>query len=282
MQIAGLQKITLVDYPGVIAATIFTRGCSFRCPFCHNPELVLPDQFSPLMDEDEIIDFFASRVGKLQGICITGGEPLLQSDINGFIKKIKELGLKVKLDTNGSFPDKLEELIKEGNLDYIAMDIKTSPGKYPSLVFDNFQFSPLRSSNFTGQAISDKGSNAKMINDTINDQCKMSSTLRDEPSGSDSNEKNDKLIRDISKSIELIMNSGIDYEFRTTVCHPLHEVSAFEGIGQLIKGARLFNIQNFVASKHVDSHTKFKPFTDLELEQAQKIVKKYVPESCIR
>lgn len=232
MQISGLQKITLVDYPGVVAATIFTRGCSFRCPFCHNPELVLPDKFSPLMDEDKIMDFFASRAGRLQGICITGGEPLLQSDLNLFVKRVKELGFKIKLDTNGSFPEKLEALIREGNLDYIAMDIKTSRARYPEVI----------------QVESEKN----------------------------------KIETSIEKSINLIMQSGIDYEFRTTICHPLHTVSDFEGIGQLIKGARLFYIQNFVSSKHVDSHIKFKPFEDAELEESLKIIKKYVPESYVR
>lgn len=237
MQISGLQKITLVDFPGVIAATVFTRGCSFRCPFCHNPELVVPEQFSPIMPTDEILEFIKSRQGKLGGICITGGEPLLHSDINGFISQIKNYGLKVKLDTNGSFPEKLNELISEGNLDYIAMDIKTTLEKYSSVV---------------------------------------------NPKSENRNSKNDKLQINVKKSIDLIMNSGVDYEFRTTVCHPLHEVSDFEGIGKIIKGAKRYYIQNFVASKHVDSHTKFKPFSDTELDKALNIMKKYIINTEIR
>ncbi len=121
--------MTLLDFPGHIAATIFTPGCDMRCPFCHNSELVT-DSSDVEYYEDEVLAFLKTRVGKLNGIAITGGEPLMQEDIKEFIRKVRALGLKVKLDTNGSFPDKLSELLSEGLVDYVAMDIKNCPDKW--------------------------------------------------------------------------------------------------------------------------------------------------------
>lgn len=129
MIISGFQKMTLLDFPGKVACTIFTGGCNFRCPFCHNALLVTED-YKAEYSEDEILSFLEKRKGLLDGVCITGGEPLLQKDIAGFIRKIKSLGYAVKLDTNGSFPHKLKELVDEGLIDYIAMDIKNSMEKY--------------------------------------------------------------------------------------------------------------------------------------------------------
>lgn len=130
MKIYGLQKLTLLDYPKKTACTIFTGGCNFRCPFCHNALLVTDIDNSNTYTEEEILDFLAKRKGLLDGVCITGGEPLMQNDIAEFIKKIKELGYKVKLDTNGTFPEKLAELLKNRLVDYVAMDIKNSKEKY--------------------------------------------------------------------------------------------------------------------------------------------------------
>ena len=129
MQIHGLQKMTLLDYPGKVACTVFLGGCNFRCPFCHNGEL-LDGQFPPLMDEKELLAFLQKRQGLLDGVCITGGEPMLRPELPGLIRQIKALGYSVKLDTNGSFPHKLQELIDDGLLDYVAMDIKNSPRRY--------------------------------------------------------------------------------------------------------------------------------------------------------
>jgi len=133
MLIGGLQKTTLVDYPGKVAATIFTLGCSFRCHFCHNPELVIPAQFNPTIPEDDVLDFLRLRAGKLDAICITGGEPTVQKDIGAFIAKVKSLGYLIKLDSNGTMPDVLGKLIMEGNLDYIAMDIKGPIDRYAEI-----------------------------------------------------------------------------------------------------------------------------------------------------
>ncbi len=131
MEIGGLQKLTLLDYPGKVSCTVFTKGCNFLCPFCHNAPLVNKLNDSDNFTEDEILAFLKKRQGILEGVCITGGEPLLHSSLKGFIKKVKALGYAVKLDTNGSFPAYLKELAKEKLIDYVAMDIKNSFEKYP-------------------------------------------------------------------------------------------------------------------------------------------------------
>ena len=130
MQIHGLNKTTLLDYPGHVACTVFTGGCNFRCPFCHNADLVLAPHTQPEISEEEFFAFIKKRSGILEGVCITGGEPLLQKDLADFIRQLRTYGLKIKLDTNGYLPDKLEELLKEGLLDYVAMDIKSSRAGY--------------------------------------------------------------------------------------------------------------------------------------------------------
>ncbi len=130
MHIEAYQKLTLLDFPGRTAATIFTHGCNFRCPFCHNAGLVVRAS-EARVEESEILEYLKSRKKLLDGICITGGEPLLQADIADFIKKVKDIGYLVKLDTNGAYPERLSELIDMGIVDYVAMDIKNSPEKYP-------------------------------------------------------------------------------------------------------------------------------------------------------
>lgn len=130
MQIHGFQKTTLLDYPGHIAATIFLGHCNFRCPFCHNSELVLTPDKMPVLDSEEILTFLRKRANILDGVCITGGEPTLSAELEDFISEIKSLGLKVKLDTNGSNPAILKSLHEKKLLDYIAMDVKSSPYKY--------------------------------------------------------------------------------------------------------------------------------------------------------
>ncbi len=129
MLIKGIQKVTLLDYPGKIACTIFTGGCNFRCPFCQNSSLVTHLDEEKI-EEEEIVDFLKSRVGKLDAVCISGGEPCIQKDLKEFCQKIKNLGFLIKLDTNGCFPEKIKELLDEHLLDYIAMDIKNCEDKY--------------------------------------------------------------------------------------------------------------------------------------------------------
>lgn len=130
MKICGLQKLTLLDFPDRVACTIFTLGCNFTCPFCQNSSLVLADRYAPTIDEKEVLNFLESRIGLLDGVCISGGEPTLQRDLKDFIKKVREMGYSVKLDTNGYNPDVLEELLNENLLDFVSMDIKNSLEKY--------------------------------------------------------------------------------------------------------------------------------------------------------
>ena len=134
MLIAGLQKLTLLDYPGRIACTVFTGGCNLRCPFCHNASLVLPEKLGEFMSEEEFFSFLRKRQGVLEGVAITGGEPLLQKDMPAFLGRIRELGYSIKLDTNGCYPEKLEEIVSAGLVDRVAMDIKNSPSLYGATV----------------------------------------------------------------------------------------------------------------------------------------------------
>ncbi|KKQ51773.1 MAG: hypothetical protein US70_C0013G0024 [Parcubacteria group bacterium GW2011_GWD2_38_11] len=203
MRIGGYQKLTLIDFPGTIATTVFTVGCSFRCPFCHNPELVIKSQFPALNNlEEEFFDHLAKRKGKLEGVCITGGEPTIQPDIIPFIKKIKEMGFKVKLDSNGTRPDVLRKIIKEKLVDFIAMDIKSSPENYSKSV--------------------------GLIVD----------------------------IQRIKLSVKMIMNSGIAYEFRTTVVPGIHQEKDFEKIAKWIKGAKAYYLQEYREMRTIDSNMK--------------------------
>lgn len=134
MQIHGFNKTTLLDYPGHLAATIFLGGCNYRCPFCHNASLVINPDSQPIIFEEEIISTLFKRRHILEGVCITGGEPTLYKDLPDFISKIKDIGLKVKLDTNGQNPDMVVLLVSHGLIDYIAMDIKNSMEKYGDTV----------------------------------------------------------------------------------------------------------------------------------------------------
>lgn len=130
MRIAGLLKTTLLDYPGKIAATVFLGGCNFRCPYCHNASLVEMTGRTPDIPEDEFFSFLEKRRGLLDGVCVSGGEPLLQAGLEDFLRKIKALKFYTKLDTNGSIPGKLKALVRDGLIDYVAMDVKNSPAKY--------------------------------------------------------------------------------------------------------------------------------------------------------
>jgi len=130
MKIGGIQKFSTVDYPGYAVASIFTIGCNMRCGYCHNPELVLPEQFTGEIPEDEILEFLQSRKGLLDGVAISGGEPTMQEDLPDFIRNVKQMGFRVKLDTNGTNPWMVTQLINEGLVDFIAMDIKGPLDKY--------------------------------------------------------------------------------------------------------------------------------------------------------
>jgi len=147
MIISGFQKLTLLDFPGKVACTVFTAGCQFRCPFCHNASLVTHIDPAARMDEQDILAYLQKRKGVLDGVCITGGEPLLQKDLPDFLKNIKALGLPVKLDTNGAEPERLRALIDAGLVDYVAMDVKNSLEHYPETVgIEGFDTAPVEQS----------------------------------------------------------------------------------------------------------------------------------------
>jgi pyruvate formate lyase activating enzyme len=136
MIISGLEHVTLIDYPGEVACTIFLKGCNFRCQFCHNPELIFGEGIEEIPQED-LFSYLKRKKGKLDAVCITGGEPLVSLE-KDFLEKIREIGYKIKIDTNGSFPEKLKEFIDAGLVDYVAMDLKSSPEKYPEIVQQGF------------------------------------------------------------------------------------------------------------------------------------------------
>lgn len=220
MKILGLAKLTLLDYPGKMACTVFTGYCNLRCPFCHNPGLVFGE--GEEISTEKIISLLKKRKGILEGICITGGEPLLNDDIFEFMYKIKELDYKIKLDTNGCFPEKLKQVLDEGLADYVAMDIKNSLEKY---------------SLSTGLKIIDT----------------------------------DK----IKRSTSLIMSSGVDYEFRTTVMHPLHQIDDFISIGTWLNGAKKYYLQNFKDTGDLLTNAELQPFSQDELEATKEKISEY-------
>lgn len=223
MILGSMQRFSLIDYPGKICAIVFTQGCNFRCPYCHNPELVNPKEFAESIAPDEIFSFLERRRGKLDAVSITGGEPTLQENLAGFIRNIKDLGYLVKIDTNGSMPEVLEELMGEKLLDLIAMDVKAPLDKYKKTV--------------------------KASVDT----------------------------RRIEESIHLIMNSGIDYEFRTTIVKSLLDEADIKKIGTVIKGADRYVLQKFVPSKTLNpKFMNAATFTDEEIERTAKSLEKLV------
>ncbi len=195
MLIGGLQKLTLIDYPGKIACTVFTVGCNFRCHFCHNPELIDRAKFNDgeIIEEKVFFDFLESRRGLLDGVCVTGGEPTLHGDLPEFLKKIKALGFLVKLDTNGTNPAMLAALISKKLVDCIAMDIKTSLQK------DLYE-------KVTGAAVD---------------------------------------MENVKKSVAAIMQSGLEYEFRTTVVPGLHSEDDIISLAKEISGAKKYYLQQF-------------------------------------
>ena len=225
MLIGGFQKMTMLDYPGKVAATIFTYGCNFRCPFCHNATLVIDE--AQLFSEDEILSYLNKRKGILDGVCITGGEPLLQHDIFDFIEKVRETGLLIKLDTNGSYPDKLKEAIDRGLVDYVAMDIKTSEENYSRVADTNVK------------------------------------------------------IEDIKKSVRILLENKVDYEFRTTVVRELHTKEDFEKISMWIKGAKRYFLQRFKDSENLIGNN-LSAYTPLELEGFSEVLRANINEVNIR
>jgi len=146
MMIGGLQRVSLIDYPGKIGAVIFTQGCNFRCPYCHNPELVDPNRYGPIIPKDDVLSFLDKRKGKLEAVTVTGGEPTLQPDLETFLEECRKRGYLIKLDTNGSKPDVLEKVIRKRLVDYLAMDIKGPLRRYRQITSAEVGTSEIRRS----------------------------------------------------------------------------------------------------------------------------------------
>lgn len=146
MRIAALQRVTLIDYPGKIGATVFTQGCNFRCPYCHNPELVDPARYEPIISEKEVLSFLDKRRGKLDAVTVTGGEPSIHRSLGRFLETLREMGYLIKIDTNGSNPDVVEKIISRKLVDYLAMDVKGPLDKYGEIASVKIDTSKIRRS----------------------------------------------------------------------------------------------------------------------------------------
>ena len=221
IKIGGLQKLTLIDYPGRLAATIFITGCNFLCPWCYSSELVLPEEIKkqPQISQKELFNFLKERKRLLDGVVLCGGEPTINKELPAFAKKIKKMGYLVKLDTNGSNPRMIKELIDKNLIDYIAMDVKLPKERYPEIF-------------------------AKKVK-----------------------------IEDIEKSINLLKEDKVDYEFRTTVIPTIHKKEDILKIAHWIKPAKKYFLQNFRAEKTIDpKFEKVKPYPREFLLEIQKAI----------
>ena len=228
MRISGLQKLTLLDYPGLLACTVFLPGCNLRCPFCHNADLVLPERMEPpQLTVEYLLEFLESRKGKLDGVCITGGEPTLHRDLPRLLETIKTMGFRIKLDTNGTNPQVLRQLLEANLPDYVAMDIKNSPDRYA-------------------------------------ETC----------GGVD-------VLEHIRESAALLMENGVEYEFRTTVCNPLHTPDDLAAIGRWLTGAKQYFLQQFVHSSNLVGSGLTAP-TKEEMEALRQAVLPYIPNTRLR
>ncbi|MDR2737324.1 MAG: anaerobic ribonucleoside-triphosphate reductase activating protein [Puniceicoccales bacterium] len=233
MKIGGVQKISLIDFPGKIAAVVFTQGCNFRCQFCHNESLVLPEKFGLGTDMDEFFDFLGERKRKIDAVVVSGGEPTLHHDLDAFLCRVKDLGFLSKLDTNGTNPQILQNLFHKNLLDYVAMDIKHSFAKYGEIV---------------GVEID---------------------------------------VERIKLSIDLIKNSGVDYEFRTTIVPQFHGQDDIKSIALQISGARRFALQKFVPDHAINknltgANSIFDPENEKILRDVVKFCESHVGEIILR
>ena len=230
MNIRGLQKTSLIDYSPNTVSVVFTGGCNFRCPFCHNPDLVLRHEKLPEIEKQEILKFVSEKKQWIDGVCITGGEPCMQKELPDFCSALKKLNLLVKIDTNGTFPEMLKYLIENKLIDYIAMDIKAPLEDY------------------------DKAAGVKVNKEKI------------------------------KKSIELIRNSGLDYEFRTTIIPKLIGKPEILKIAKMLNKSKRFCIQQFQSSVKLISEEfeKLEPYKKSELQEMADIAKPYFDEVLVK
>lgn len=228
MRVGGLQKVSLLDYPGKVAAIVFTRGCNWRCPYCHNPDLL---QHAPGSDvrAHGILSFLAGRRGLLDGVVITGGEPTIHPGLVGFARSIKAMGFLVKVDTNGSDPGVLRRLLAARVVGYLAMDVKGTPERYPAIVRRPVEIEKIR------------------------------------------------------QSIGVVMESGVDYEFRVTVLPRFHDEREMAGIGRLLTGARTVYLQNFHPGRTLDpTFLEERPCSPEALRVFRHVLEGYVERCLVR
>ena len=231
IKIGGLQKLTLIDYPGKLACTLFLTGCNFFCPWCYSRELVLPEEIKkqPQISQKDFFKFLKERKDLLEGVVFCGGEPTINKELPSFAKKIKKMGYLVKLDTNGSNPKMIKELIDKELIDYVAMDVKLPKEKYPQI--------------FAKRA----------------------------------------KIKDIEKTIKILKEAKIDYEFRTTVIPTIHQKEDILKIAHWIKPAPKYFLQNFRAEKTVNpSFEKIKPYPQEYLLEIQKAISPFFDTCQVR
>lgn len=225
MQFGGFERLDLVNFPGLLAATVFVEGCNFRCPYCHNAALV--ERHGDKIDEEEVLAYLDERKRMVKGVVVTGGEPTIHKDTTGFIVKVRNMGFKVKLDTNGNNPAMLEQLLDDGLLDYVAMDIKTSAQNYPLV---------------TGR-------------DATN----------------------------VAKSVEILKQCPVPYEFRTTCVKGLIQPSDFLLIGKWIAGARKYVLQPFNPEHTLDpAFHSYSTYSGEELELVAQRMREFVPDTTTR
>lgn len=233
MIIAGLEKLSLIDYPDHLSAIVFTQGCNFRCHYCYNPMLVWPkradngkygQEGSPYISEESLLSFLRERQGKLNGVVITGGEPTLHKDLPSFIAKIKELDYDIKLDTNGTNPRLLKQLIRDKLLNYIAMDFKAPISSYQEVVNVKLNF------------------------------------------------------LNIEKSAKMIRESGLDYEFRTTVAPQLINKAKIEEMAKFLQETDKWFLQKFKSETDLvnDKYRNLRTYSDKEMDELVKVAKKYL------
>lgn len=233
IEIKGFLRSSLIDWDGKIVSTLFVPGCNFRCPFCQNVDLILTPEKLETIKISDIIDYLGQKKGWLDGICLTGGEPCIYDDLSGFFRKIHGSGMLVKLDTNGSSPEMLEQLISQKLVDYVAMDVKA----------------PL-----------------EMI-----------------PYGRSSGIDCAKVLEEVKKSVKILLNSGIDYEFRTTVVPTLHSEEDVRTIASFIRGARKYALQNFSNQETLDPRFRdIVPYPEEVLRRMQEAAAPYVEQVVVR
>ena len=231
MIIAGLQKMTITDFPENVACILFLKGCNFRCPYCHNSELIDYKIDDNYILKEEVFDFLKKRQGVLDGVVISGGEPTVNKDLPKLIKEIRDLGFKIKLDTNGTNPQMLKELLEDGLIDYVAMDIKNVPRKY------------LETAGLS--------------------------------------EKNQQILENVQKSIDILKKSKINHEFRTTIMKKYHNIEDLEEINKLIGKDEKYFIQNFEDSEYVLDHN-IEPFSEKELKEIKNKLTKNFQKTSVR